>query len=138
EISLLESTKPSYDFECLKLHPGEAHAINVRIRGVQLGQARVSARATIIDLRGHSKLIEVPCALFVVEREGRVPTGSSIADSLLLGGLPKRSAVLLTSAACDEKDNLAHGFCAIGPGATVYVSSDVDRSMQLHKHYPEL
>ena len=138
EISLLESTEPSYDFESFKLQPGEAQAVKVRIRGVQVGQARVSARATIIGLRGQSKIIEVPCALFVVEREGRVPTGSSIADSLLLGGLPKRSAVLLTSAACDEKDNLAQGFCAIAPGATVYVSSDVDRSMQLHKHYPEL
>jgi len=65
-------------------------------------------------------------------------TGSPIADSLLLGGLPRRSVALLTSPACDEKDSLVQGFCAIAPGATVYVSTDVERSAELHKLYPEL
>src|SRR3989475_10318699 len=138
ETSLLEPNKPSYDLEGLKLQPGEAHMMNARIRGALIGQARISARATIIDLRGRSKIIEVPCVLSVVEREGRLPTGSPVADGLLLGGLPRRSVVLLTSAACDEKDTLVQGFCGIGAGSTVYVSSDVERSIQLQKLYPEL
>jgi class 3 adenylate cyclase len=138
EISLLEPSKPSCDFQGLKLQPGEAHVMKARIRGGQIGQARVSARATIVDLRGRSKIVEVPCFLSIVEREGRLSTGSSVADGLLLGGLPRRSAVLLASAACDEKDNLVQGFCRIAPGATVYVSSDVERSIQLQKLYPEL
>jgi len=138
EISLLEPGKPGYDLEGLKLLPGEAHMMNARIRGALIGQARISARATIIDLRGRSKIIEVPCVLSVVEREGRLPTGSPVADGLLLGGLPRRSVVLLTSAACDEKDTLVQGFCGIAPGSTVYVSSDVERSIQLQKLYPEL
>src|SRR5207247_3226617 len=95
-------------------------------------------RATIIDLRGRSKIIEAPCVLSIVEREGRLSTGSPIADSLLLGGLPRRSVALLTSPACDEKDSLVQGFCAIAPGATVYVSTDVERSAELHKIYHEL
>src|SRR5882672_3959154 len=94
EISLLEPSKPSYDFEGLKLRPGEAQVMKARIRGAQIGQARVSARATIVDLRGRSKIVEVPCVLSIVEREGRLSTGSSVADGLLLGGLPRRSAVL--------------------------------------------
>jgi class 3 adenylate cyclase len=138
EISLLEPSKPSYDLEGLRLQPGEAHVMKARIRGGQIGQARVSARATIVDLRGRSKMVEVPCVLSIVEREGRLSTGSSVADGLLLGGLPRRSAVLLTSAACDEKDDLVQGFCGTAPGATVYVSSDVERSIQLQKIYPEL
>jgi len=138
ETSLLKLNKPSNDLEGLKLQPGEAHVMKARIRGIQIGQGRVSARATIIDLRGRSKIIEAPCVLSIVEREGRLSTGSLIADSLLLGGLPRRSAALLTSPACDEKDSLVQGFCAIAPGATVYVSSDVERSAQLHKLYPEL
>src|SRR3989475_7934858 len=138
ETSLLKLNKPSNDLEGLKLQPGEAHVMKARIRGAQVGQGRVSAKATIIDLRGRSKVIEAPCVLSIVEREGRLSTGSPIADSLLLGGLPRRSAALLTSPACDEKDSLVQGFCAIAPGATVYVSSDVERSAQLHKLYPEL
>ncbi|OLE87152.1 MAG: hypothetical protein AUF79_14670 [Crenarchaeota archaeon 13_1_20CM_2_51_8] len=138
ETSLIEPNKPSYDLEGLKLQPGEAHVMKARIRGTQIGQGRVSARATIIDLRGRSKVIEAPCVLSIVEREGRLSTGSPIADSLLLGGLPRRSAALLTSPACDEKDSLVQGFCGIAPGATVYVSSDVERSTQLHRLYPEL
>jgi len=138
EISLLEPSKPSYDFEGLKLKPGETHLVNAKIRGSQVGQARVTTRATIIDLRGRLRVIELPSVLFVVEREGRSPTGSSVADSLLLGGLPSRSALLLTGGASDEKENIVQGFCAIAPRATVYVSSDVNRSTQLHKLYPEL
>jgi len=138
ETSLLEPNKPSYDLEGLKLQPGEAHVMKARIRGTQIGQGRVSATATIIDLRGRSKIIEAPCVLSIVEREGRLSTGSPVADSLLLGGLPRRSIALLSSPACDEKDSLVQGFCAISPGATVYVSSDVERSAQLHKLYPEL
>ena len=138
ETSLLEPNKPSYDLEGLKLQPGEAHVMKARIRGTQIGQGRVSAAATIIDLRGRSKIIEAPCVLSIVEREGRLSTGSPIADSLLLGGLPRRSVALLTSPACDEKDSLVQGFCAIAPGATVYVSTDVERSAELHKLYPEL
>jgi len=138
EISLLEPSKPSYDLEGLKLQPGEAHVMKTQIRAAQIGQARVSARATIVDLRGRPKMVEAPCVLSIVEREGRLSTGSSVADGLLLGGLPRRSAVLLTSAACDEKDDLVQGFCGIAPGATVYVSSDVERSIQLQKIYPEL
>ena len=138
ETSLLEPNKPSYDLEGLKLQPGEAHVMKARIRAIQIGQGRVSARATIIDLRGRSKIIEAPCVLSIVEREGRLSTGSPIADSLLLGGLPRRSVALLTSPACDEKDSLVQGFCAIAPGATVYVSTDVERSAELHKLYPEL
>ena len=138
EISLLEPSKPSYDLEGLKLQPGEAHVMKTQIRAAQIGQARVSARATIVDLRGRPKMVEAPCVLSIVEREGRLSTGSSVADGLLLGGLPRRSAVLLTSAACDEKDDLVQGFCGIAPGATVYVSSDMERSIQLQKLYPEL
>jgi len=138
ETSLLEPNKPSYDLEGLKLQPGEAHVMKARIRGTQIGQGRVSVTATIIDLRGRSKIIEAPCVLSIVEREGRLSTGSPVADSLLLGGLPRRSIALLSSPACDEKDSLVQGFCAISPGATVYVSSDVERSAQLHKLYPEL
>ena len=138
ETSLIEPNKPSYDLEGLKLQPGEAHVMKARIRAIQIGQGRVSARATIIDLRGRSKIIEAPCVLSIVEREGRLSTGSPIADSLLLGGLPRRSVALLTSPACDEKDSLVQGFCAIAPGATVYVSTDVERSAELHKLYPEL
>src|SRR2546430_12013323 len=90
ETSLLEPNKPSYDLEGLKLQPGEAHVMKARIRPIQIGQSRVSARATIIDLRGRSKIIEAPCVLSIVEREGRLSTGSPIAASLLLRGLTNR------------------------------------------------
>src|SRR5256886_2885380 len=138
ETSLIEPSKASFDLGEFKLRPAEAHEMRARIRGAQVGQAHVSTRATIIDLRGRSKIVEALCLLSVVEREGRLSTGSPIADNLLLGGLPRRSVVLLSSPACDEKDNLVQGFCSIAPGATVYVSSDVERSIQLHKLDPEL
>lgn len=138
EISLLEPSKSTYDLEGVKLGPSEVHALTAKIRATRVGQVRVSARATMVDPKGRSNLIEVPYVLVVVEREGRLPTGSAIADNLLLGGLPRHSAVLLTCSACDEKDDLVQGFCATAPTATVYVSSDVHRSLQLHKLYPEL
>jgi len=137
EISFPEPSGASYEFEAFKLRPGEAHEVKSRIRGGQIGQARVSARATVIDLRGKTLVVEMPCVLSIVEREGRVLTGSPVADDLLLGGLPKRSAVLLAGGASDEKDNLVLRFCEIAPEATVYVSSDVERSIQLHKLHPE-
>jgi class 3 adenylate cyclase len=138
ELSLVEPSQPALDSQGFQLHPGESRTLDARVQGGQVGQARLSARAVIVDLRGRSKTIEVPLALYVVEREGRVTTGSSIVDGLLLGGLPRRSAVLLTSVPCDEKDNIVQGFLAVAPEATAYVSSDVDRSMQLHKLHPDL
>ncbi len=118
--------------------PGEGHFLTAKIRGTRVGQARISVRATALDPKGQSRVIEVPYTLVVVDRGGRLPTGSPIVDSLLLGGLPGQSAVLLTASACDEKDQLVLGFCAVAPAATVYVSSDVDRSKELHRLYPEL
>jgi len=98
----------------------------------------VSARATIVDLRGRSKMVEVPCVF--VHCRTRRPIVHRVLGSgrPLVRRLPRRSAVLLTSAACDEKDDLVQGFCELRRSDGLRFQSDVERSIQLQKIYPEL
>ncbi len=57
-----------------------------------------------------TKMIRDACA----ERADRITTGCVEVDDLLLGGIPKNYAVLLTSPSCDERDTIVTKFLETG------------------------
>ncbi len=69
---------------------------------------------------------------------GRVRTGCPDLDTILLGGIPKNYAVILTSPSCDEKDSLVKRFLHSGVNdeqAVFYVTTDISRAALLTKEF---
>ena len=69
----------------------------------------------------------------------RVKTGHKDLDALLLGGIPKEYAIILTSPSCDERDLLVERFLRTGVNdrqVTFYVSTDITRAAMLTEEFP--
>ncbi len=122
-----------------ELHPTDIYAVSINVRPTQIGESVLRATVTAIDAKGVRQTFEVPpLGVAVVEREGRVSTGSPVADRLLLGGLPNEAAILLGGPPSEERDELVRGFCSQVPSATVCVLSNVNEALDLHRLYPQL
>lgn len=71
-------------------------------------------------------------------RSDRISTGYGSLDDLLLGGIPKGYAVILTSPSCDEKVTLVRRFVETGAQngeATLYVTVNPDEAKTLAETY---
>ena len=70
---------------------------------------------------------------------GRVTTGSSELDRLLLGGIPQSYAVILTSPPSDERELLIKRFLEAGTTAhatTIYFTTEPESAKALAKEFP--
>ena len=70
---------------------------------------------------------------------GRVSTGFEDLDALLLGGIPEKYAVLLTSSANDERQLLIKSFLETGAKTgeeTFYVTAELNNGNALAEQYP--
>jgi len=68
-----------------------------------------------------------------------IKTGSEDLDNLLLGGIPEKYAVILTSPSCDEKDRLIERYLKKGieeNQITLYVTIDAKTTADLAEDYP--
>ena len=73
-----------------------------------------------------------------IEPTPPVPTGYSILDKLLYGGIPQKFAVILTSPPCDEKDLLIKSFLKTGAEndePTFYVNIEPSLAGSLARNY---
>lgn len=83
--------------------------------------------------KGFEPEIEVPELI-----PGRIPVGYEDLDKLLLGGLPKNYAVILTSSSCDERDVLIRRFLETGASKgeiTFYVTANPGRLKNLAEDF---
>jgi len=69
----------------------------------------------------------------------RMSTGHAVLDDLLLGGIPRNYAVILTSPSCDEKDTLVRKFIETGVHngeVTFYVTGNPNEAKTLAERHP--
>jgi hypothetical protein len=72
-------------------------------------------------------------------KQDALPTGFATLDYLLSGGLPRRTASLLTGPACDERDAIMRRFLESGTkngGYVVYLGKGVSKIQDLLDAYP--
>ncbi|UCD40119.1 MAG: hypothetical protein JSV87_00790 [Candidatus Bathyarchaeota archaeon] len=90
--------------------------------------------------RKEERKIAEPVTLEVSEvLPGRISTGYEKLDNLLLGGIPKNYAVVLTAPSCDERNLLIEEFLETGvknDEVTFCVTTDPGKAKSLAKEFP--
>jgi len=83
------------------------------LQPLKKGQYQLNPRVHYLDELGQSKSLQLKTLEINVEEvilKDRVATGTPELDSLLLGGIPKRYAVVLSGPLCDEREMLVKNF----------------------------
>ena len=118
--------------EDVVLDPGSKQEIRLGYRAPREGTYRINPRIISSDDQGEEVISEPPPATVRVAEAGisrRLTTGYKELDSLLLGGIPERYAMILTSSPCDERDLLTLRFLKEGirqKETTFYFATDAN------------
>jgi len=110
-------TNAFLDLRGMKLNPQASESIDMTLRPTRKGMFTVAPRVVFTDNSGIQKSsVSEPISINVSETilPNRIKTGFQDLDSLLFGGIPKGSAVILTSISCDERDLLVKRFLEAG------------------------
>jgi len=124
------------------LKPLEMEEISFTLKSFRKGAMEVKPRIVCLDWVGHEAVFEPEPVIFNVASAvlaGRIPTGYADLDNLLLGGIPENYAVVLTSPATDEREQLIRKFLEFGAKIgqiTYYISSWVGNVIDLVEKYP--
>jgi uncharacterized repeat protein (TIGR01451 family) len=116
--------------------------IRLVLRATTKGNFVLKPRIIYLDETGKYKHrepqpVEIQVSEVVLPR--RIPTGYGDLDNLLLGGIPKNYAVILTSPSCDEKDLLIKRFLEAGTKEgriTFYITTKVSEVRALSERSP--
>ncbi len=105
------------DMKGKRLDPLKTEEIRLVLRSLDKGTFQITPRIICVDENGH-KMLRGPEPVTITVSEvvlpGRIITGYGDLDNLLLGGIPEKYAVILTSPSCDEKDLLIKRFLEEG------------------------
>jgi KaiC/GvpD/RAD55 family RecA-like ATPase len=130
------------DMHGLQVDPYIAESIEITLRSTEKGIFLVAPTIfykTEAGVQTSSKLEPVPITVSETILPDRVPTGFQDLDNLLLGGIPKGYAVILTSPSCDERDLLVKRYMQSGmtDGAvTLCVTADSSGIRNLAEQHP--
>jgi KaiC/GvpD/RAD55 family RecA-like ATPase len=125
-----------------RLEPLRLEELAFTLRPLQKGSFQIIPKVICVDQRGDQvDRLTQPVSIEVSEATlpGRVTTGYGDLDRLLLGGLPERYAVVLSSPSCDERDLLVRRFLEAGAKegqVTFYVTIEPRGVMDLAEKYP--
>ena len=114
------------------LEPGSTEEIHLDLRAQYEGTYSIHPRIITLSEAGDEVLSEPsPAMVKVVEADlpRRLSTGYKGLDNLLLGGVPEKYAMILTSPPCDERDLLTLRFLEEGvkqKETTIYVATDTN------------
>jgi KaiC/GvpD/RAD55 family RecA-like ATPase len=115
--SAYSATNTFLDMHGTRLDPSGSEDIDVTLRPTRKGTFRVAPRIMFTNSIGIQMSSEPePISISVSETTlpNRIKTGFQDLDNLLFGGIPKESAVILTSISCDERDLLVKRFLEAG------------------------
>ncbi len=118
------------DMKGKKLNPLKTEEIRLVLRSFDKGTFAIKPRIVYVDATGHQMFCELePVTINVSEviLPDRITTGYRDLDNLLLGGIPRNYAAILTSPSCDERDLLIERFLETGAKqgeVTFYVTID--------------
>lgn len=99
------------------LSPGASENIEVVIRPTHKGTFLIAPRVVYANSVGLQMSVNAePITILVSETilPNRIRTGFQDLDNLLFGGIPRNTAVILTSISCDERDLLVKRFLEAG------------------------
>jgi predicted transcriptional regulator/KaiC/GvpD/RAD55 family RecA-like ATPase len=118
--------------EGVTLYPGATEEIRLHLKAPYEGTYSIHPRIIFLGDDGEEVVSESsPAIVKVVEADipRRLSTGYKDLDSLLLGGVPEKYAMILTSPPCDERDLLTLRFLKEGvkqKEITVYFATDTN------------
>lgn len=101
----------------LPLDPFDTEEVKLVLRSFNKGSFEIKPHVVYISENGERIVSEtLPETIELSEflLPNRVTTGFTQLDTLLFGGLPENSAVILTSPSCDERDLLINSFLNAG------------------------
>ena len=130
------------DVHGMKVDPYIAENIEVTLRSIRKGTFLVAPRVfykTEAGVQVSSKLEPVSIIVSETILPDRVQTGFQDLDNLLLGGIPKNYAVILTSTSCDERDLLIKRYMESGTvegDVTLCVTADSSSVRNLAEEFP--
>jgi KaiC/GvpD/RAD55 family RecA-like ATPase len=99
------------------LDPLKTEELRLELRALDNGTFEIKPRIIYIDETGRQLTCEPEPVTINVSKvilPDRVATGCGDLDNLLLGGIPEKCSVLLTSPSCDERSLLIRRFLEVG------------------------
>jgi KaiC/GvpD/RAD55 family RecA-like ATPase len=144
----LVKTPEGYSFENLQLttmgkqlDPLRTEEIHITLRAFKSGVFEVRPKIICADETGQQITFATEPATYKILDAilpDRIPTGYKDLDSLLLGGLPKEYAIVLTSPSNDEREILVKKFLETGVKngeITFYITTEVGSVKTLAEEY---
>ena len=113
-----------------QLAPLKLVEVKLTLQPSKKGDYRLNPMVHYLDERGQNKTLQLKTLKIQVEEvrlEDRVTAGTEELDSLLLGGIPKEYAVVLSGSPCDERELIVKNFLEAGTKqgeVTFYISTE--------------
>ncbi|UCD95862.1 MAG: hypothetical protein JSV35_04975 [Candidatus Bathyarchaeota archaeon] len=130
------------DLERKLLDSDVNETFELKIMPLQPGNFSIAPRFDYADAAGRQRYYEPKAATITVSEPfhpNRVRTGYAELDRALMGGVPRRYAIILESISCDEKDSIVRDFLRTGveQGEVVlFLSRDGSESRSFAESYP--
>ena len=112
-----------------QLAPLKLVEVKLTLQPSKKGEFRLNPKVHYLDELGQNKSLQLKTLEIKVEEiilEDRVSTGTQELDSLLLGGIPREYAVVLSGPTCDERQLLIKNFLKAGGKESIsfYISTE--------------
>ena len=100
-----------------QLEPLKIEELKITLKSFMKGPVEIKPRIICIDETGQQMIYNLGLVAFnflEAALPGRISTGYTSLDNLLLGGIPENYSVILTSPSCDEREELITRFLKAG------------------------
>jgi KaiC/GvpD/RAD55 family RecA-like ATPase len=135
EVYRLEDS--GLDMKGKRLDPLKTEELRFTVRAFKKGMFEIKPRIIYLDEAGHQMSCEPEPITINISKTvlpERIPSGCGDIDNLMLGGIPEKYSVLLTSPSCDERDLLIRRFLEEGARkgeSTFHVTANVGNAKAL-------
>jgi KaiC/GvpD/RAD55 family RecA-like ATPase len=124
------------------LESSKREKLRFTLRALEKGTHVIAPRIAYKDAMGAQRILNLKSTTISVKEialAGRVSTGYKDLDNLLLGGMPEKYTVALTSISCDETKLLVSRFLEKGAregGTTIMITVEPGRWEKLAEEFP--
>jgi KaiC/GvpD/RAD55 family RecA-like ATPase len=137
EIYRIEDT--TLNMKGKQLAPLKLVEVKLTLQPSKKGNYHINPKVHYLDEMGQNKSLQLKTVKIEVEEvllEDRVTTGTQELDSLLLGGIPREYAVVLSGPPCDERELLIKNFLNAGAKeeVTFYIATEITGLENLLEH----
>lgn len=131
-----------FDLNGKVLEPSKIEKLRFTMRALEKGTYAIAPRIVYIDSAGSQKIMDLESGIVNVREVNlpdRVSVGYKDLDNMLLGGIPEKYAVVLTSVSCDETMLIMNRFLEKGAregGITLLITVEATRWERLAEEFP--